>query len=133
MEDLKGFAIAMASYFLCEQKVTKRSRPPSLAPSEQFTLDSLGDTAEQTTALPPRSAMPLSPWTPGVTTRAFSTVIASYARRGAAVELTSFLRRCRSSCGHCEKLRCPHNAPGVGKILEVWARMRQVSYHGRKF
>ena len=25
VEDLKGFAIAMASYFLCEQKVTKES------------------------------------------------------------------------------------------------------------
>ena len=95
-------------------------RPPGRVPfctNRKEPKNRQGAASEQTTALPPRSAMPLSPWTPEVTTRAFSTVIASYARRGAAVELTSFLRRCRSWCSHCEKLRCSHHAPGFQRTI----------------
>ena len=99
-------------------------RPPGRVPfctNRKEPKNRQGAASEQTTALPPRSAMPLSPWTPGVTTRAFSTVIASYARRGAAVELAPLLRRCRSSCGHCKELRCSSDAPGDCLTLKIFA------------
>ena len=83
--------------------------------------------------VPPRSAIPppyplcrvatsppdrgSRPRTPGDATRAFSAVIAPNARRGAADELTSFLRRCRSQCSHCKKLRCSHHAPGFQRTI----------------
>ena len=111
------------SYNSCKLS-SKVFRPPGRVPfctNRKEPKNRQGDASEQTTALPPRSAMPLSPWTPKDATRAFSTVIAPYARRGAAVELTSFLRRCRSSCGHCKELRCSSDAPGDCLTLKIFA------------
>ena len=75
----------------------------------------LGVASEQTTAF--RLGLQFrAPQTPGDATGEFCVVRASVARRGAGDELTSFLRRCRSSFGYWERLRCFHNAPGAGKI-----------------